>query len=221
MKKKKRNGRAAAAALTFFVLAFHFALMPSALATPPDIQTVQTFADDTEDLQELPDSTQTQNDSDALPSLEDNLNSISREGAVKNAMEALASAGFDLQDFESQPMETRYMAGTAPAGDPVWMVIFRDDQQGYASAFGDQVDDATREKIAAVGEIEPCSDENGVAGIRAYYSYTCYTLVEINAANGKYIRHGSSIVELGAPLHLDETNWTFDTGSEPLPFGKE
>ena len=184
---KQKNGKelhltgwAAAAAL-----AFSFVVMPPLLAAAPVEAAVQTvpgnetvlYADDTA----------------ATP----DMNAISGKEAAKLALDALAVQGFDI----------RYIAETVPAGEPVWAVVFRSDRQGYASAFGTELDEETRAKIAAIGEVETCTDENGVPGIRAWYSYTLYTLVEINAFSGKYIRHGESVVSLGSPLVMEKTKW--------------
>lgn len=178
------------------VLAFNFAVMPSVLAATPETSEIQTVTGNTVALNE---------NSSAVQAVD--YNAISEEQAVTNAMAALKSQGFDTKDFKDQPTEIRYIAETVPAGEPVWSIIFRDDQEGYAYAFGDDVNDETRDKLAAIGKVEACEDENGISGIRAHYSYTKYTLVEINALNGKYIRHGGYIAEFGKPLNMDETYW--------------
>ena len=194
---KQKNGKvlhltgwAAAAAL-----AFSFVVMPPLLASAPVEAAVQTVPGNetvlyADDIAETPD-----------------INAISGKEAAKLALDALAVQGFDIQEFQSQPFEIRYIAETVPAGEPVWAVVFRSDRQGYASAFGTELDEETRAKIAAIGEVETCTDENGVPGIRAWYSYTLYTLVEINAFSGKYIRHGESVVSLGSPLVMEKTKW--------------
>lgn len=196
MKIKNRKGELAVLIAAVTALAFSFFIMPAVLAWPAAASDIQTVSVDIAALDEGKPS----NDPQTL-----DINAISEAQAITYAMEALSSLGFDTQDFVDQPVETRYLTENAPAGDPVWAVIFRDDQDGYACAFGDDVNDAVREKIAAIGEVEACTDENGVPGIRAHYSYTRYTLVEINALSGKYVRHEESIVDLGQPLNMGET----------------
>ena len=131
----KRKGKFAAAISVLAVLACNFALMAPVLATAPETTRIQTVKGNTVVLHE------------SASAQKPDINAISKEQAAKNAMAKLESMGFDIQDFKDQPMETRYIEGTAPAGDPVWVVIFRDDQEGYAYVFGDQVNDETREKI--------------------------------------------------------------------------
>lgn len=199
MKNKKMKGELLVVMFTLAILMFNFAVMPLVLATVSETSDIQTVTGNTEALNES---------SSAGTAQVMNFNAISKEQAIKSAIAALKSSGFDTQDFKNQPIETRYITETAPAGDPVWAIIFCDDKDGYAYAFGNEVNDETRDKLAALGEVETCTDENGTPGIRAHYSYTRYTLVEINALSGKYIRHGDTTVELGEPLHIDETHWT-------------
>lgn len=198
MKIKNHKGEFAAMITAVAVLTFSFMIMPSVLASAAAASDIQTVTVDTAALNEskLPNHSQTMD-----------INAISEEQAITYAMDALYSLGYDTQDFKDQPVETKYLTENAPAGDPIWAVIFRDDQDGYACAFGDDVNDEVREKIAAIGEVEECTDENGVPGIRAHYSYTRYTLVEINALSGKYVRHWESIVDLGKSLNIGETYW--------------
>lgn len=198
MKIKNRKGEAVTLIITVIVLVFSFMIMPSALASVTDSSDIQTVTVDTTALEEnkLSDYPQTLD-----------INAISEEQAVKNAIVALESLGFDTDALGDQPTEIRYLSENAPAGNPIWAVIFRDDNEGYVAAFGDDVNDEVRKKIAAAGETEKCTDENGIPGIRAHYSYTRYTLVEINALNGEYVRHGESIVEYGKPLKIEETYW--------------
>lgn len=198
MKIKNRKGEAVTLIITVIVLAFSFMIMPSALASVTDSSDIQTVTVDTTALEE--------NKLSNYPQTLD-INAISKEQAVKNAIAALESLGFDTDDFEKEPAEIRYVSENAPVGNPVWAVIFRDDNEGYVAAFGGDVNDEVRKKIAAAGETEKCTDENGIPGIRAHYSYTRYTLVEINALNGEYVRHGESIVEYGKPLKIEETYW--------------
>lgn len=198
MKIRNHKGELAVLATAVAALAFSFMIMPSVLALAAASSDIQTIVVDTAALEEniAPNHSQTMD-----------INAISEEQAITYAMVALESLGFDTENFEDQPVETRYLAENAPAGDPIWAVIFRDDQDGYVTAFGDEVNDEVREKIAAVGEVEECTDDNGVPGIRAHYSYTRYTLVEINALSGEYVRHGESIVEPGKPFKIEETYW--------------
>lgn len=198
MKIKNHKGELAVLITAVTVLVFSFMIMPSVLASAAVSSDIQTVTVDAAAL----DESRPLNHSQIM-----NINAISEEQAVTYAMEALCSLGFDTQDFKAQPVETRYLTESAPAGAPIWAVIFRDDQEGYAYAFGDDVNDEVREKIAAVGKVEECTDENGVPGIRAHYSCTRYTLVEINALSGEYVRHGESIVELGKSLNIGETYW--------------
>lgn len=198
MKNKNAKGEFVAIIGSLAVLVFSFAVMPSVLAAGPETSDIQTVTVNSEVLNEDKPTGNTQ---------AADINAITKDQAIANAISALESLGYDVQDFGIQPVETRYLEENAPAGDPIWAVIFCDDQDGYAYAFGDEVNDEVREKIAAIGEVEKCVDENGVPGIRAHYSYTRYTLVEINALSGKYIRHGESIVELGKSLKIEETYW--------------
>lgn len=199
MEIRKHKGELSALTIAVTVLAFTFIIMPSVLASATasssDMQTV------TVDTTALKENTVT----DHSQTLD--INAISEDQAIINAMTALESLGFETDDFENQPVEIRYVPENAPAGNPIWAVIFRDDQEGYVTAFGDEVNDEIREKIAAVGKVEECTDKNGIPGIRAHYSYTRYTLVEINALSGEYIRHGESVVEIGKPLKIEETYW--------------
>lgn len=198
MKIKNRIGEFSVFTTAVIVLAFSFMIMPSVLALSEAASDIKTITVNTATLDEnIP--------ADIAQATD--LNAISEKQAIINAMAALESLGFDTEDFEAQPVEIRYLEENAPAGDPIWAVIFRDDQDGYATAFGDEVNDEVKEKIAAVGEVEECTDGNGVPGIRAHYSYTRYTLVEINALSGEYVRHGESIVELGKSLKIEETYW--------------
>lgn len=202
MKNKNRKREFTAIIGALAVLAFSFAVMPSVLAAVPETSDVQTVTDNTAAL----------NDNSSAAAVQaKEYNAISEEQAIINAMAALESLGFDTEDFKAQPTETLYIAETAPVGDPVWAIIFRDDQDGYAYVFGDDMNDETREKLAAIGEVESCTDENGTPGIRAHYSYTRYTLVEINALSGEYVRHGTSIVEFGKSLNMEETYWLSTT----------
>lgn len=193
---KYKKGELTAAVGAIAVLTFSFAVMPSVLATTAKPSDIQTVTGNPLVLQKSGTAAQTIN-----------VNAISEDQAIQNAADALDTLGFDTQDFREQPTETRYIAQTVPAGDPVWAIIFRDDQDGYAYVLGSDVNYETREKLAALGEVEACTDENGTSGIRAHYSYTRYTLVEINALNGAYVRHGTAIVALGQPLNIDETYW--------------
>ena len=198
MKNKNRKREFTAIIGAFAVLTFSLVVMPSVLAAAPETSDVQTVTGNTVAL----------NDNSSAAAVQaKEYNAISEEQAIINAMAALESLGFDTEDFKNQPTEPLYIAETVPAGDPVWAIIFRDDQDGYAYVFGDDMNDETREKLAAIGEVESCTDENGTPGIRAHYSYTRYTLVEINALSGEYVRHGVSIVELGKPLNMEETYW--------------
>lgn len=201
MKIKNGKGEFAATIFALLVLAFSFAVMPPVLAEALESSGIQTITGNTFALSESSSAATQQTD----------LNAISKEQAINNAVEALNSFGFDTQDFEAQPIEMRYISENAPAGDSVWAVIFRDDQDGYAYVFGNDVNDETREKLAALGKVEACTDENGTPGICAHYSYTRYTLVEINALSGKYVRHGESVVEYGKTLHIEETFWASTT----------
>ena len=198
MKNKNTKGEFVAIIGSLAVLAFSFTVMPSILAAEPETSDIQTVTVNSEVLNEDKPTGNTQTV---------DINAITKEQAITNAISTLKSLGYDVQDFEVQPVETRYLEENAPAGDPIWAVIFRDDQDGYVYAFGNEVNDEVREKIAAVGEVEECTDENGVPGIRAHYSYTRYTLVEINAFDGAYVRHGETVVELGTPLDIEETYW--------------
>ena len=198
MKSKIRKGEIAVISAALIVLIFSFAVVPSVLAATPGESDVQTVTGNTAALNE--------HSSAAADQVED-YNAISEEQAITNAMDALESRGFDTQDFKDQSTETRYLAENAPAGDPVWVVIFRDNQEGYAYVRGDEVNDETGEKLAAIGEIETWTDESGNSGIRAHYSYTRYTIVEINALSGEYVRHGTSIVEPGEPLEIEKARW--------------
>lgn len=198
MRIRDHKGEIAALAIAAVVLAFSFRVMSSVLASAEVSSDIQTVTVDTAALEE--------NKAAEHPQTLD-INAVSEEQAVANAASALASLGFDTDEFEDQPVEVRYLSENAPAGNPVWAVIFRDDQEGYAAAFGDAVNDEVRKKIAAAGEAEECADENGEPGIRAHYSYTRYTLVEINALSGDYVRHGESIAEYGKPLKIEETYW--------------
>ncbi len=198
MKIRNHKGDIAALIITVIVPVFSFIIMSSALESAAASSDIQTAAADTIALQINKASGNTQSP---------DINAVSEEQAVKNAIAALESLGFDTDDFEKEPAEIRYVSENAPAGNPVWAVIFRDDNEGYAVAFGDDVNDEVRKKIAAAGKTEKCTDENGIPGIRAHYSYTRYTLVEINALNGEYVRHGESIVEYGKPLKIEETYW--------------
>lgn len=197
MKNKNRKREFTAIIGALAVLTFSFVVMPSVLAAAPETSDVQTVTGNTAAL----------NDNSSAAVRAKDYNAISEEQAVTNAMAALESLGFDTEDFKDQPTELLYIAETVPACDPVWAIIFRDDQDGYAYVFGDDMNDATREKLAAIGEVESCTDENGTPGIRAHYSYTRYTLVEINALSGEYVRHGTSIVEFGKSLNMEETYW--------------
>ena len=197
MKNKNAKGEFVAVIGALAVLVFSFAVMPSVLAVAPETSDIQTVTSNTAAL----------NDNSSVAVQVKDYNAISEEKAIINAMAALESLGFDTEDFKNQPTELLYIAETVPACDPVWAIIFRDDQDGYAYVFGDDMNDETREKLAAIGKVESCTDENGTSGIRAHYSYTRYTLVEINALSGEYVRHGVSIVELGKPLNMEETYW--------------
>lgn len=223
----KRKGEFTAGLVTFAALGFGLFLMPTVLAHSPKSSGIQSVTDNPIPLEESSRRTneQPEDSSDVsqgqehapgsdTASQEPDLNAISREQAISNALTALAASGFDTQEFEKQPVETRYLAENAPAGDPVWAIVFRNDQEGYASAFGSDVTDEIREKIAAVGTLEDCVDENGTPGIRAHYGYTVYTLVEVNAFTGAYLRHGESIVALGEPLEINKTSWTPVTKAE-------
>lgn len=198
MEIRKHKGELSALTIAVTVLAFTFIIMPSVLASATASSDMQTVTVDTTALEE---NTAT----DHSQTLD--INAISEDQAIINAMTALETLGFETDDFENQPVEISYVPENAPAGNPIWAVIFRDDQEGYVTAFGDEVNDEIREKIAAVGKVEECTDENGIPGIRAHYSYTRYTLVEINALSGEYIRHGESVVEIGKPLKIEETYW--------------
>lgn len=196
MEYQSKNGKHLAALLGGGLLALSFFVMPLLLAAVPGDSPVQAVFGNQVDLLE----------SESLQAAD--INAISGEKAVKLAVAALEDRGFDGEEFEAPPAEVQYIAESAPAGDPVWAVIFRKDEKGYAYAFGAHISEEVREKIAALGKVEVCRDEDGTPGIRAYYSYTRYTLVEINAFSGQYIRHGDSIVEYGKPLDLKETHWT-------------
>lgn len=198
MEIRKHKGELSALTIAVTVLAFTFIIMPSVLASATASSDMQTVTVDTTALEE---NTAT----DHSQTLD--INAISEDQAIINAMTALETLGFETDDFENQPVEISYVPENAPAGNPIWAVIFRDDQEGYVTAFGDEVNDEIREKIAAVGKVEECTDENGIPGIRAHYSYTRYTLVEINALSGEYIRHGESVVEIGKTLKIEETYW--------------
>lgn len=198
MKIRAHKGEVVTLMIAVAVLAFSFMFMPSVLAAVSDSSDIQTV---TVDMTALEESKPSNNSQDL------DINAISKEQAVKNAIAMLESLGFDTDDFEEQPTEIRYLSENAPAGNPIWAVIFRDDQEGYVAAFGDDVNDEVKGKIAAVGKVEECTGDNGVPGIRAHYSYTRYTLVEINALNGEYVRHGESIVGYGEPLKIEETYW--------------
>ncbi|MCI8608174.1 MAG: hypothetical protein HFE73_00850 [Firmicutes bacterium] len=196
MKKKKGKEFHLEILAAAVALAFSFGIMPSLLAAAPADGAVRIISSNEAPLYE-------EDIQEATP----DFNAISGKQATASALEALKAQGFDIQEFESQPVELQYVAETVPAGDPVWAVIFRDDQEGYASVFGTEIDQETREKLAAVGQVEACTDKNGVPGLRAWYSYTRYTLVEINAFSGQYVRHGETIVSLGSPLQIDQTHW--------------
>ena len=198
MKVRNHKGDIAAIIITVIVPVFSFIIMSSALEYAAASSDIQTAAADTIALEinKAPGNTQSPD-----------INAVSEKQAVKNAIAALESLGFDTDDFEKESAEIRYVSENAPAGNPIWAVIFRDDNEGYAAAFGDDVNDEVRKKIAAAGKTEKCTDENGIPGICAHYSYTRYTLVEINALNGEYVRHGESIVEYGKPLKIEETYW--------------
>lgn len=237
MKHKKRPENLGLILTALAVLTFSFTVMPAALATAPSKSPMQTVSGnaapycrendaetqgshaltpdsygETPDSNTTPDSHSQTQDSCAMP----DINAISRQQAIAFAGQALAESGFDLEDFKQQPVETLYLSEIAPAGAPVWAVIFRDDQSGYAYLFGDEMTDEAKEKLAAVGELEECTDENNRPGLRAYYSYVRYTLVEINAHTGAYIRHGTAIVEPGRPLVLDHLEWMPDSWVQGL-----
>jgi hypothetical protein len=194
MKHKNLVGKIAAIASAVTLFALSFAIVPTLLA----------FAQETSDIETVEGNTviKTENVS-ATP----NLNSISKEQAIQKALTALKTAGFDTVELERQPIETRYISETPPANVPIWAVIFRDDKEGYAEVF-DPVDDDSKDKLAAIGEIEPFTNEEGQSGLRAYYQYTRYTLVEINAFTGEYVQHGGTIVEFGEALNLDKVHFS-------------
>lgn len=244
MKHKKRPENLGLILTALAVLTFSFTIMPAALAIAPSKSPMQTVSGnaspyrrendaetqgsraqtpdshsqtqdsygETPDSNTTPDSHSQTQDSCATP----DINAISRQQAIAFARQALAESGFDLEDFKQQPVETLYLSEIAPVGAPVWAVIFRDDQSGYAYLFGDEMTDEAKEKLAAVGDLEECMDENNTPGLRAYYSYVRYTLVEINAHTGAYIQHGTAIVEPGRPLVLDQLEWMPDSWVQGL-----
>ncbi len=185
-------------AIAVFVLAGSFGIMPPLLAAEPAAAEMQTVRGNTAISFET-------------GGQEKNPNAISKDRAVVCAMKALKAQGFDLEEFEKQPTEIRYVGETVPAGDPVWAVVFRADKSGYAYLFGDAVTAESRKKLAAVGAVEDCIDKDGTPGIRAWYSYTQYTLVEINALRGAYIRHGECIVSFGKTLQIEKAHWAQTT----------
>lgn len=199
MRNKKVKGKFGATICTFAILVFNFVVMPSILAADSKTLSIQTITGNMAALNESMASTTVQTK---------NINVISKEQAIKKAMKALKSLGFDTHDFKEQSIETRYIAETIPVSDPVWVVIFRDDRDGYTYLMGSRMNNAEeRAKLAALGEVGKYTDENGISGIRVHYSYTEYTLVEVNALNGKYIRQGENTVSLGEPLNMNKINW--------------
>lgn len=207
MQDKKRLENWGLIITSLVVVAFSFTVMPAVLATAPNGSQIQTVGGNTAPFDEQASHTEVQTP---------DINAISEQQALEHAKMALADNGFDLEDFRKQPVETLYLSEIAPAGEPVWAVIFRDDQSGYAYLFGDEITDETKEKLAAVGELEECTDENNTPGLRAYYNYTRYTLVEINARTGAYIQHGTAITEPGQPPILDQIDWMPDSWVQEL-----
>ena len=160
MKHKKRPENLGLILTALAVLTFSFTIMPAALAIAPSKSPMQTVSGnaspyrrendaetqgsraqtpdshsqtqdsygETPDSNTTPDSHSQTQDSCATP----DINAISRQQAIAFARQALAESGFDLEDFKQQPVETLYLSEIAPVGAPVWAVIFRDDQSGYA-----------------------------------------------------------------------------------------
>ena len=195
MQYKDRSGKAVTTVLICILLGFSFFVMPPVLAAVPGNSRIQSVSLNQTNL----------GAAEAVQTAD--INAVSKKTAVESAIAALKEQGFDMRELKSQPVEVRYIAESAPAGDPVWAVIFRSDEKGYAYVFGDDINSESRKKLAALGRVEDCTGADGTPGIRAYYSYTRYTLVEINAFSGAYIRHGNSVAAYGEVLNLEETHW--------------
>lgn len=202
MKNKEIRISKTAAIAAMVVLLLSLLVMPPLLAAPSDAAEVQTVEGNP--------VTDVKTDSQAK-----DVNAISEAQAVDCALEALDSLGFDTLHIKDLPTKILYMGETAPAGDPIWAVVFRDDDEGYCYAYGEEAKDPQiQEKLAAQGPVESCTDENGTPGIRAYYSQTDYILVEINAHTGEFIRCGEVVVPLGDELVLEDTDWAPTTEEE-------
>lgn len=196
MKNKKVKGKFGATICTFAILVFNFVVMPLILASESKTLGIQTITGDMAALNECSSATTVQTQ---------NINAISKEQAIKKAMKLL---GFNTKDLKKQPIEMCYIAETAPVSDPVWVVIFREDREGYSYLMGGRMhNDEERAKLSALGEVEKYTDKNGISGIRVHYSYTIYNVVEVNALNGKFIRNGENTVGLGEPIDMNKINW--------------
>ncbi len=194
MEYQHKNGKAVSAVLVCILLGFSFFIMPPVLAAVPGDAKIQSVDGNQVDL-----------GAEVVQTAD--INAVSQKTAVKAALTALEEQGFDLQQLKRQPVEVRYVAESVPAGDPVWAVVFRSDEKGYAYALGEEVGEETRAKLEALGTVESCTDGDGTPGLRVYYSYTRYTLVEINAFSGAYVRHGDAVTAYGKRLNIAEAHW--------------